>query len=93
MEWNPPIKIETKSAIQVGDAERAPIQAAIQVGDRERAPTEVAIQLGTKSQPEIQIPLMDVAVANFDLAVRAFGEGRVVGDDDDRAALVPEVGE
>ena len=44
-------------------------------------------------ETSIQIQLMDVAVVNLDLAVRAFGEGRVVGDDDDRAALGPEVGE
>ena len=54
--------------------------------------TKSVIQVGDQVPPAIQIQLIDVAVVKLDLAVRAFGEGRVVGDDDDRAALVPEVG-
>ena len=65
LEWKPQIKLDTKSAIRVGD----------------------------QVPPAIQIQLIDVAVVKLDLAVRALGEGRVVGDHDDRAALGPEVGE
>ena len=55
--------------------------------------TSGTIQVGDQVSPAIQIQLVHVAVVKLDLAVRAFGEGRVVGDDDDRVALGPEVGE